>query len=177
MSDRTWIAMFSHTGTELANIISKLKIVPDRVITNQSIDNISDQFKTILVGDMVHCAVTPTGADYERLFSRGNPIITLHGWMRIIPGSVCEHNEIYNLHPGDIVRYPELKGKDPQLKAWESEHDKAGCVLHRCTAELDSGPIINRKWFHNKYDNYNDFNNRLRKESLTCWTNFLRGVL
>lgn len=174
---RTWIAMFSHTGTEIARLAKKLGRVPDRVITNQDVGNYSDEFKSMLVGDVVNCAKTPTAADYQRLFSRGHPVITLHGWMRIVPDDVCEYNEIYNLHPGLVTKYPSLVGKDPQSRAWKEKHKYAGCVLHRCTSELDGGPIIAKKWFHNKYDEYKDFDNRLREVSIELWTKTLTSLL
>jgi folate-dependent phosphoribosylglycinamide formyltransferase PurN len=48
-------------------------------------------------------------------------IVTLHGWLRVIPAYVCERSRIYNGHPGLITKYPELKGKDPQVRAFIKE--------------------------------------------------------
>ena len=128
---RTWIAMFSHTGSEIASVCDKINRYPDRVITNQSPGNICKELADNKLLDILYCARTPEEPEYERMFSRGTPIITLHGWMRVIPGRVCEHNEIINLHPGLITKYPELKGKDPQIRAWQAQHPYVGCVLHR----------------------------------------------
>ena len=69
-------------------------------------------------------------------------LVTMHGWLRIVPGEVCEKRNIYNGHPGLITKYPELKGKDPQKKAIELKHATGGCVIHKATAELDGGPIV-----------------------------------
>ena len=74
-----------------------------------------------------------------------NPIITLHGWLRIMPPEICNRYEIYNGHPGLITKYPELKGKDPQMRAWEGDYEFCGSVLHRVTEGVDEGEIINLK--------------------------------
>ena len=71
-----------------------------------------------------------------------NAIVTLHGWLRIVPPYVCERSKIYNGHPGLITKYPELKGKDPQEKAFKLKHKTIGCVLHKVSAGVDEGKIV-----------------------------------
>ena len=174
---RTWIAMFSHTGGEIARLCKRLKRCPDRVITNQAPGKICKELERHKLLDVLYCAKTPDEPEYERMFSRGNPIITLHGWMRIIPGRVCEHNEIINLHPGLITKYPELKGKDPQLKAWQLQHPQVGCVLHRAVEEVDSGEIIDKKWSYNRFDTFDEMDQRLRANAEHLWVKYLKSVL
>lgn len=174
---RTWIAMFSHTGKELVNICKRLNRWPDRIITNQSPGDICQDLVDNSLLDILYCARSPEGPEYERMFSRGSPIITLHGWMRVIPGSVCEHNDIVNLHPGLITKFPELKGKDPQIRAWKEQHPYVGCVLHRAVAEVDSGEIIDKKWSYNKFDTYDDMEQRLRAHAEHLWIKYLSSIL
>ncbi len=174
---RTWIAMFSHTGSEIASVSNKINRYPDRVITNQAPGNICSELVDNNLLDILYCARTPDEPEYERMFSRGSPIITLHGWMRVIPGRVCEHNEIINLHPGLITKYPELKGKDPQVRAWDLQHPYVGCVLHRASAEVDSGEIIDKKWSYNKFNTYDDMEQRLRANAEHLWIKYLKRVL
>ena len=52
-----------------------------------------------------------------------NTLITLNGWLRIVPPDKCAKYNIYNGHPGLITKYPELKGKDPQQRMWENIHE------------------------------------------------------
>ena len=106
-----------------------------------------------------------------------NPIITLHGWLRIMPPEICNKYEIYNGHPGLITKYPELKGKDPQIRAFESKHPVAGAVLHRVTEGVDEGEIILEERFNTFNLELEDFFRILRDRSLNMWVNFLRDKL
>ena len=87
-----------------------------------------------------------------------------------------EYN-IYNLHPGDIVKYPELKGKDPQKRAWEDDYPTVGCVLHRAIGEVDSGDIVSRRWTRNNFETFDDMNDKLRSLSVEMWCKFLSEEL
>lgn len=144
---RPWVAFFSQTGEELDNLISS-GFIPDLIVTNTT--NTSDVVIDRMVrwrklGIIVTEGQAKPSAEYYNMALElariTQPIITLHGWLRIIPPEICQKYEIYNLHPGQIVRYPELKGKDPQNKAFISHHQYIGCVIHRCEAVLDSGKI------------------------------------
>lgn len=172
---RTWIAMFSHTGGEIESISTKLKRYPDKIITNQIPGRFECALKEYV--EINYSRRKPEPVEYHRMFARGEPIITLHGWMRIIPGIICDEYDIYNLHPGDIVKYPELKGKDPQQRAWDDEYKTVGCVLHRAIGEVDSGDIVQRRWTRNKFDTFEDMNNKLRALSEDMWVKFLREEL
>ena len=46
-----------------------------------------------------------------------------------------------------ITPYPELKGKDPQVKAWEANYKTVGSVIHRVTAGVDEGPVVMERAF------------------------------
>jgi phosphoribosylglycinamide formyltransferase-1 len=102
-------------------------------------------------------------------------LVTLHGYLRIIPPDVCERHEIYNGHPGLITEYPELKGKDPQEKVWitPSAYATIGSVVHECTPGVDEGPIVATASMPN--DDISSklvLYTRLRKTSLEAWLKF-----
>lgn len=92
----------------------------------------------------------PTLEDYKEVLVRIEefmPIdyIFLMGYMRVIPEEICAEYKIYNLHPGDIVKFPELKGKDPQEKAYRLELPSTGVVIHKATKDVDCGEIMYRR--------------------------------
>lgn len=178
--NRPWIAFFSQTGSEIANISEALKREPDLVITNK------DPFKCQDVDEridrMYHLPGKPKVEDYEEILSGfDNPIITLHGYLRILPKEICEKYQIYNGHPGLITEYPELKGKDPQVRAYEGikegKYSVAGAVLHKVIPEVDEGKIIAEERFNTFGLSLDDLFRILKDRSLYMWINFLRKVL
>ena len=100
-------------------------------------------------------------------------LITLHGYLRIIPSDVCERFEIYNGHPGYITAYPELKGKDPQIRAGEAGHRWVGCVIHKVTAGVDEGPIEDQTGVPNTASSLDELYSLLKKKSLYLWVKFM----
>jgi len=170
-NDRKWFAFFSHTGSEIYKLIKKTGKKPYRIITTQppgskEIDKRLLKFNV----EILYVSSKPTVQDYERML---NPCIdcvcTLHGWMRIIPGSVCKSYEMYNLHPGLITKYPELKGKDPQSRVDPEIHDKIGLVIHRVTAGVDEGPIVVESSCHNVYNGESQVTDRLKDMAIHAW--------
>lgn len=169
-----WIALFSHTGSEIRKLSDKLGKKPDKVITNLGIDN--EQIDQQLMADhnVYYVRSTPSVSDYNRLFTRGD-FVTLHGWMRIIPPEVCDEVEIYNLHPGLITKYPELKGKDPQSRVFNQEYTytDVGCVLHRVIPEVDAGEVIMERSTFNKFNGETDLTVSLHEIAGSMWYDFL----
>jgi folate-dependent phosphoribosylglycinamide formyltransferase PurN len=143
---RPWVTFFSQTGNEIGLLIHDTKVKPDLIVTNkQDLSNVDKQLLQALDESckLVQIPQKPTKEDYFQVLKKfKNPLITLHGFLRIIPPEVCRKYEIYNLHPGLITEYPELKGKDPQIKAYEKDYPVAGCVIHRVIPEVDSGEIV-----------------------------------
>lgn len=172
---KNWIALFSHTGSEIAHISHKLKRWPDNIITNQSpaADNICEDINR----NKIHFTKTkPTVSEYNKLFKDAD-IITLHGWMRIVPGEICDKYNIINLHPGLITKYPELKGKDPQRRVFENTtktYDWVGCVIHRAIAEVDAGDILMTSSVRNTFNGENDLTTQLHKMASDMWIDLLR---
>ena len=143
---RPWVAFFSQTGSEICNLTRRLKRAPDLIVTNRTLEYVDTKANPELqpLKSRIRCIPkAPASDDYlSALREFSNPLVTLHGYLRIVPPDICNAYEIYNLHPGLITKYPELKGKDPQKRAFEAWHPYAGCVIHRCEPELDSGKIV-----------------------------------
>jgi len=174
-----WIAFFSQTGGEIADIAESLQRWPDLIVTNERpsklrtidgriLDNVEDR--------LVVLPNKPTVEDYETIL-QDNALITLHGWLRIMPRVICEKYAIYNGHPGLITEYPELKGKDPQIRAFEGKYPVAGAVLHKVIPEVDEGKIIAEERFNAFNLSLDDLFRILRDRSLYMWINFLKKVL
>ena len=172
---KKWIALFSHTGSEIANISNILGRKPDKIIPNKPPGS-EDIHKDLQ--DIFHCSVKPTVANY-RQFLHEDAIITMHGWMRIIPESICKTHEIYNLHPGLITKYPELKGKDPQKKVFQMMNlpSMVGCVIHRASAEVDGGEILMETTTSNSFYCESALTEALHDMAGGMWVNFLEEKL
>jgi len=179
MDKQKWVAFFSQTGGEIADIAESLQRWPDLIVTNERpsklrtidgriLDNVEDR--------LVVLPNKPTVEDYEKIL-QDNALITLHGWLRIMPRVICEKYAIYNGHPGLITEYPELKGKDPQVRAFEGKYPVAGAVLHKVIPEVDEGKIIAEERFNAFNLSLDDLFRILRDRSLYMWCNFLKKVL
>jgi len=174
-TDIQWMAMFSRTGYELAEIIKRTNILPNRIITNSS--NICSELKDVIEKnkiDIIKAEKKPTIDQYrEYLNLEGKKTVTLHGWMRVIPPEICHEYEIFNGHPGLITRYPELKGKDPQEKAVKLGHFHIGTVIHRVIPVVDSGEILASSSIVNTYKDVETVSEVLREMSIALWCDIL----
>ncbi len=168
---KPWFAFFSHTGSEIYNLYKRTGIKPDKVITNippgdkrinKKLSNINTEF--------VFIPNKPSIRDYSRILNRCKDCIcTLHGWMRIVPEVICEEYDFYNLHPGLITKYPELKGKDPQSRVDSEIHSRIGLVIHKVTAGVDEGPIIAESSCDNTFNGESQVTDRLKDMAVDTW--------
>jgi folate-dependent phosphoribosylglycinamide formyltransferase PurN len=175
---RDWITFFSQTGSEIANVASFYKTVPGCIIHNkQHFERVNPWIKQQMdkqTTRFVQLSPTPTVDDYFAILKDyKNPLITLHGYLRIIPKEICEKYEIYNLHPGLITKYPDLKGKDPQDRAFQKQYDTAGCVIHRVIPEVDSGEIMLEHEINIKYKDLDRVYTELHTLGSAMWIRFL----
>jgi methionyl-tRNA formyltransferase len=172
---KKWIALFSHTGSEIVNISNELGRRPDKIITNKppGSEDIHEGIRNVC-----YTSAKPKVQNYRQLFD-GDAIITLHGWMRIIPGSICNEYEIYNLHPGLITKYPDLKGKDPQARVFEGSktYDRVGCVIHRAIAEVDAGDILLERSLNNSFYSESTLTTALHEIASDMWVQLLEDKL
>ena len=175
-----WIVFFSQTGAEIADISESLGRWPDLIITNKRPDHLRTIDPRIIEYGYTELPNKPVPDDYEVVL-QDNAIITLHGWLRIMPKTICEKYLVYNGHPGLITEYPELKGKDPQIRAYEGikagKYNTAGAVIHKVTAGVDEGRVIMEEYFNAQEVELDELFRILRDRSLFMWTNFLKKVL
>ena len=174
---KTWIALFSQTGTEIVEVSKHLGRWPDYIVTNER----PDHLRTInpeLEGKVIFVENKPTEAELELILSQGeNQFVTLHGWLRIMPPIICNKYLIYNGHPGLITMYPELKGKDPQMKAFNLKHDLMGCVIHKVTAGVDEGKVLKEVFFNAWGITEENMWKTLRDRSSYLWIKFLKELV
>ena len=178
METKVWIAFFSQTGAEIADIAESIGRWPDRIITNERPDNLRTIDERIVKQGFFTFSNKPDVEEYSELLSYfPEALITLHGWLRIVPPEICERHSIFNGHPGLITEYPELKGKDPQVRAFEGKYPVAGAVLHKVVAGVDEGKVIMEERFNAWNLELDDLFRILRDRSLYMWCNFLKKVL
>ena len=176
---KPWIAFFSQTGSEIVEIANAIGYWPDAIITNERPSNIRKINNDLLEQNLLATTVNrPLVEDYEEVIGfYKDPIITLHGWLRILPPSICEKYDIFNGHPGLITEYPELKGKDPQMKAFKEKYPVMGCVLHRVVAGVDEGKVLAEERFNAFNITEEEMWKVTRDRSLSLWINFLKKVV
>ena len=177
MEQRPWIAFFSQTGSEIVNLQDALGRVPDLIVTNDRPDHLRKINEGIEL--CYHMPNKPTLEDYQEVLSKyDNPLVTLHGWLRIVPEEIADKYEIYNGHPGLITLYPDLKGKDPQVKAWEARYKTIGSVIHKVTAGVDEGPVVLERAFNlERLLSLDNTFRILHNISTDLWIKFLRERL
>jgi folate-dependent phosphoribosylglycinamide formyltransferase PurN len=178
METRPWIAFFSQTGSEIVQISRALGRWPDMIITNRRPDSARTIDSGILKDRLYFTSNKPEEYEYHHYLRQvENPIITLHGWLRVVPEDVCEKHEMYNGHPGLITRYPELKGKDPQMRAFQGNYDTAGCVIHKVTPGVDEGEILMEREVGVRLLDLDGLFHILHKTSVNMWIEFLKERL
>jgi len=171
-----WYALFSQSGSEIVEISRQLDIYPDKLITNQT--NISKINSKIKKDQLIFTPSPLNESVYNNILGDpDNKIITLNGWLRIIPPSICKRYTIYNGHPGLITKYPELKGKDPQAKAVNLKLPTSGSVIHEVTEGVDEGQILASKEVSIENLDTCAVINKLHNVSINLWVIFLKQKL
>jgi folate-dependent phosphoribosylglycinamide formyltransferase PurN len=149
---KKWFAFFSRSGSEILQLSKELNRMPDVIITNKQIHSLKNTKLYDQLCGSTQFVILPKdfrASDYVRVFEKydlisGYDIITLHGFLKIIPARIVNKYDMVNLHPGLITKYPYLKGLDPQKRTWEKLDlfSEIGCVLHKVTKEVDEGEVI-----------------------------------
>jgi folate-dependent phosphoribosylglycinamide formyltransferase PurN len=178
-----WAALFSQTGSEICNLSEKLGHYPDLVISDNTDEaNIVDPRIELnckkLLWRKYRGLTKEEKLDYYRKHLQGFDIVTLHGWLNIVPAEICNEFKIYNGHPGLINYYPDLKGKDPQIRAWDNikGYQFIGSVIHKVTPGVDEGPIIcYKKVSSNCCIGLDSTFGILKQTSLDSWIDFFNN--
>ena len=134
-----WVPFISQTGSEVYNLYLKTGVKPLFVVTN-NLDKVRQE-----VRDNFEIKVIPNRPSIEDYISLNIPydaLVTLNGWLRIVPEEIVDRYNIYNGHPGLITKYPELKGKDPQYRAFIGNYKEIGGVIHKVSKDVDEGEIL-----------------------------------
>lgn len=176
---KTHIAFFSQTGEEIVDITKHTGRWPDCIVTNERPAHLRKIHPDIIESErLVIVSNKPSKQEIEEVLGYyKDPLITLHGWLRIMPAEICEKYSIYNGHPGLITEYPELKGKDPQIRAFQGKYPVMGCVLHKVTAGVDEGKIIAEERFNAYNITEEEMWKTTRDRSLYLWIEFLKIAL
>ena len=182
MKYKNWIALFSQTGQELIDISNQIDRVPDLIISNNHPSNVFNILKGVEYRWLTTFGKEAKTLDIldEVVKEPEETLITLNGWLRIVPPDKCSKYNIYNGHPGLITKYPELKGKDPQKRAWDDMHkyDSVGSVVHRVVEEVDAGEIATVSEVSSaSLLTLDDVYQSLRSTSLGSWCSFLKEHL
>ena len=177
MEKQPWITFFSQTGSEIADLAESLGYWPTRIITNKRPSNVRTIDPRIIKKGYLEVPNKPNEDEILNILQYyKEPVITLHGWLRIMPPNICSTYTIYNGHPGLITKYPELKGKDPQIKAFNLKHDVMGCVIHRVTSGVDEGRVLKEIFFNAFKITEKDMWKTMRDRSLYLWLDFFKGI-
>lgn len=172
-----WAVFVSQTGSEVVNISETLGICPGYLFTNNPKKLAEKTLRLIEENGIVliNMPFRPTEKDYENIIFKKVKLITLHGYLRILPAKFIKEfqGQIFNGHPGLISEYPDLKGKDPQIKAWEKRHRFVGSVVHKVTPEVDEGKIMLTCSTLNNASSLDNMYDLLKSTSFTCWVSFL----
>ena len=176
-----WVALFSQTGQEIIDITNQIDRVPDLIISNNHPSNVENIVKGVEYRWLISSEEYKTLDILDEVVDDPeNTLITLNGWLRIVPPDKCTKYNIYNGHPGLITKYPELKGHNPQHRAWKDIHkyDTVGSVVHKVVEEVDAGEIATESEVSSAniltlFDMYD----ALRSTSLKTWGSFLKERL
>lgn len=173
-SNNRWIALFSQTGSEIVDISKKIGRWPDVIITNSHNYN-KINHNIVTRGFIKIDPVQARTLNILHNYAQYGDLITLNGWLRVVPPEICKMYNLVNGHPGLITRYPELKGYDPQKRFW-AERDKYeyyGSVVHEVTAAVDEGKVLSfseKKVDGNEEEPYAI----LKNTSLNAWLDFFK---
>jgi methionyl-tRNA formyltransferase len=183
------VVFFSRSGQEIYDVCLWFKRWPDLIVTNQrDWGKVYPGLKYLWEGKIIantrwRVIRTPVTLKHYtealRTFDPADTLVTLHGWLRIVPAEICDKWQVFNNHPGDIITHPELKGKDPQNKVWDNmqKYPTIGSVVHRVTAGIDEGPIVERVTNTNRATTKEELYDDLRHTSYQAWIKFLKDRL
>ena len=175
---RPWIAFFSQTGSEIVEVSKLLGRWPDCIVTNERPEHLRKIHPALENKHLVFVENKPSEEELSMVIGQyGNPLVTLHGWLRVMPPYICNRFEIYNGHPGLITKYPELKGKDPQQKAFDLGLEYSGCVIHKVTEGVDEGKILLERKVYIKELEIGELFTILHSISVSLWVEFLKNKL
>lgn len=177
-----WGCMISMTGSEVIAVSEKLGILPSLIVTN-NIRKISPRNMEIFGENNVEIHTLPFKpgvVDYLRTRINLKELITLHGYLRILPAELFPYlgGNVYNGHPGLITVYPELKGfnKQEDVAGNQEKYPYCGSVVHKVIPELDAGEVVSAYQVINRANTIDEAYAILRETSLNSWIHFFTNI-
>lgn len=171
-----WGVLISQTGSEVVAIAKEIGFLPSLIVTNHLSRIPQDNMRFFGENGVTIRTIPfrPILKDYLIPELLEKSLITLHGFLRILPPDLFNYleGEIYNGHPGLITYYPELKGKDPQVRAWEGKYVTVGSVVHKVIEGVDEGEVVRFSAIPNTAQTLDEMFYILRSTSLQAWKNF-----
>lgn len=175
---KDWGVLISQTGSEVLAISQETGFLPSLFITNNFAKIPEKNVRFFEKHGVIVKTIPfrPALEDYLIPELLEKKLITLHGFLRILPANFFEYFKggLYNGHPGLITYYPELKGKDPQVRAWEGSYDTVGSVVHKVTEGVDEGEVVTVAAVPNTVKTLDEMFFALRNTSLLAWKNFFQ---
>jgi phosphoribosylglycinamide formyltransferase-1 len=172
----SWGVLISQTGSEIIAISQEIGFLPSLLITNNLAKIPEKNLRFFGKHGVIIRTIPfrPTLDNYLIPDLLEKKLITLHGFLRILPREFFEkyQGNLYNGHPGFITLYPELKGKDPQVRAWEGNYETVGSVVHKVIEGVDEGEVVTAIGVPNTVKTLDEMFFTLRNTSLTAWKNF-----
>lgn len=176
---KDWGVLISQTGSEVFNIGKETGFLPSLILTN-NIKKIPEETLRIFseLGVTIKTLpFNPVLEDYLVPELLEKELITLHGFLRIVPPGFFKefHGQIYNGHPALITRYPELKGfnKQEDIAGQQEKYPWCGSVIHEVIPELDSGKVVIVSERANTAQTIDEAYALLRETSLDTWKFFV----
>lgn len=177
---KNWGVLVSQTGSEVIAISEKLGILPSLIVTNR-VTKVSEKNMRIFGKNNVEIVVLPNKPTLDQYLRSGlldKELITLHGFLRIVPEGFFPHfkGEMYNGHPALITMYPELKGfnKQEDIAGNQEKYEWCGSVVHECIPELDAGRVVTSHRTKNTANTIDEAYMLLRETSLKSWETFFK---
>lgn len=177
--DKRWVACISQTGSELYELCERMMRKPDvLIITNES--KVIPEIWDLEIDSIFVFKKRPTAEQLFAAFS-GADLITLHGYLYILPAELCNAYEgkIFNGHPGLVTVYPELRGKDKQREVLNNKekYPEIGSVLHLVSPEVDAGPLLYSCRRINTDCSESELFLKFKETSLSTWIQFFNDYL
>lgn len=171
-----WGVLISQTASEVIAIAKEIGLLPSLIVTNHLSRIPKDNLRFFGENSVTIRTIPfrPTPENYLIPELLEKKLVTLHGFLRILPASFFSEfkGQLFNGHPGLITDFPELKGKDPQIRAWEGKYETIGSVVHKVIEGVDEGEVVRFSAVPNTAQSLDEMFYMLRSTSLQAWKNF-----
>ena len=159
MVKKNTCVFISGKGTNLKNLINKSRDYTFPINIKLVISNNKNAPGLIYAkkNSIPHLIINTDSRYYENIVLRSLKkhnisLICLAGYMKIISKNLINifKEKIVNIHPSLLPKY---KGLNTFKRIIKDKEARTGCTVHYVNEKLDSGTIINKKYF---YINSND---------------------